>query len=145
MEQRALGRTGLTVSAIGFGCGAVGGLMVKGEPAAQTRAVARAIEAGIGYFDTARSYGDGRSEENLGRVLAELGADVVVGTKFRLEPTEGDVAGAIEESLVGSLQRVQVDDDEAPDEMGSLSASAEALRLTAAAPPRNNNAGGDYE
>jgi DNA-directed RNA polymerase subunit omega len=51
----------------------------------------------------------------------------------------------LEESLVGSLQRVQVDDEEAPDEMGSLSASAEALRLTAAAPPRNNNAGGDYE
>ena len=51
----------------------------------------------------------------------------------------------LEESLVGSLQRVQIDDEEAPDEMGSLSASAEALRLTAAAPPRNRNAGGDYE
>ena len=51
----------------------------------------------------------------------------------------------LEESLVGSLQRVQIDDEEAPDEMGSLSASAAALRLTAAAPPRNNNAGGDYE
>jgi DNA-directed RNA polymerase subunit omega len=51
----------------------------------------------------------------------------------------------LEESLVSSLQRVQIDDEEAPDEMGSLSASAEALRLTAAAPPRNNNAGGDYE
>ena len=51
----------------------------------------------------------------------------------------------LEESLVNSLQRVQIDDEEAPDEMGSLSASAEALRLTAAAPPRNNNAGGDYE
>ena len=51
----------------------------------------------------------------------------------------------LEESLVGSLQRVQIDDEEAPDEMGSLSASAEALRLTAAAPQRNNNAGGDYE
>ena len=36
MEQRALGRTGLSVSAVGFGCGAVGGLMVKGEPAALT-------------------------------------------------------------------------------------------------------------
>src|SRR5262245_33203462 len=107
IEQRALGGTGLTVSAIGFGCGAVGGLMVKGEPAAQTRAVARAIEAGIVYFDTARSYGDGRSEESLGRVLAELGAEVVVGTKFRLEPTEGDVARAIEDSLVGSLRRLR--------------------------------------
>ncbi|HEY1605349.1 MAG TPA: DNA-directed RNA polymerase subunit omega [Allosphingosinicella sp.] len=51
----------------------------------------------------------------------------------------------LEESLVGSLQRVQIDDDEAPDEVGSLSASAEALRLTAAAPPRNSNAGADYE
>ncbi|HEX8668339.1 MAG TPA: DNA-directed RNA polymerase subunit omega [Allosphingosinicella sp.] len=51
----------------------------------------------------------------------------------------------LEEGLVSSLQRVQVDDDEAVDEMGSLSASAEALRLTAAAPPRNTNGGGDYE
>jgi L-galactose dehydrogenase/L-glyceraldehyde 3-phosphate reductase len=109
MDQRALGRTGLTVSAIGFGCGAVGGLMVKGEPAAQARAVARALEAGVTYFDTARSYGDGRSEENLGRVLAELGADPIVGTKFRVEPTERDVARAIEESLVGSLRRLRRD------------------------------------
>ena len=51
----------------------------------------------------------------------------------------------LEEALISGLQRVQVDDDEAPDEVGSLSASAEALRLTAAAPPRNNNAGSDYE
>ena len=51
----------------------------------------------------------------------------------------------LEEALIGNLQRVQVDDDDAPDEVGSLSASAEALRLTAAAPPRNNNLGGDYE
>ncbi len=51
----------------------------------------------------------------------------------------------LEESLISSLQRVQIDDDEAPDEVGSLSASAEALRLTAAAPPRNTNVGADYE
>jgi DNA-directed RNA polymerase subunit omega len=51
----------------------------------------------------------------------------------------------LQESLIGTLQRVQVDDEEAPDEVGSLSASAEALRLTAAAPPRNNNVGSDYE
>lgn len=49
------------------------------------------------------------------------------------------------EALVSSLQRVRVDDDDAPDEIGSLAASAEALRLTAAAPPRNQNIGGDYE
>ena len=51
----------------------------------------------------------------------------------------------LEEALVSSLQRVQIDDDDAPDAIGSLSASAEALRLTAAAPPRNQNLGADYE
>ena len=51
----------------------------------------------------------------------------------------------LEEALVGNLQRVQIDDEEAPDEVGSLSQSAEALRLTAAAPPRNTNLAGDYE
>jgi DNA-directed RNA polymerase subunit omega len=51
----------------------------------------------------------------------------------------------LEESVVSGLQRVQIDDEEAPDELGSLSQSAEALRLTAAAPPRNQNLGSDYE
>ena len=51
----------------------------------------------------------------------------------------------LRESLVSNLQRVQIDDDDEVDEMGSLSASAEALRLTAAAPPRNTNLGADYD
>ena len=51
----------------------------------------------------------------------------------------------LEESVVNSLQRVQIDDEEAPDEVGSIAASAEALRLTAAAPPRNQNLGADYD
>ena len=51
----------------------------------------------------------------------------------------------LEEALIGSLQRVQIDDDDVADEIGSLSASAEALRLTAAAPQRNNNSGADYD
>jgi L-galactose dehydrogenase/L-glyceraldehyde 3-phosphate reductase len=111
MEQRALGRTGLVVSGLGFGCGAIGGLMVRGEAAEQRRAVARALEAGIRYFDTAPSYGDGRSEENLGRVLSELGrtgAEPVVGTKFRIGPEDlGDVPGAIRRSLEASLRRLR--------------------------------------
>ena len=49
------------------------------------------------------------------------------------------------EAVVSNLQRVQIDDEDAPDEIGSLSASAAALRLTAAAPPRNQNIGPDYE
>jgi L-galactose dehydrogenase/L-glyceraldehyde 3-phosphate reductase len=111
MERRPLGRTGLTVSALGFGCGAVGGLMVRGEPAAQTWAVARALEAGIRYFDTAPSYGDGRSEESLGRVLGELRPrDVVVGTKFRLDAgDEADAGGAVRRSLEASLRRLRLE------------------------------------
>ena len=69
MNYRALGRTGLKVSEIGFGCGNVGGLMIRGEHADQVKAVARAMELGINYFDTASQYGDGQSESNLGRVL----------------------------------------------------------------------------
>jgi len=51
----------------------------------------------------------------------------------------------LEEALVSGLQRVQIDDDDVADEVGSLSQSAEALRLTAAAPQRNTNTGADYE
>jgi DNA-directed RNA polymerase subunit omega len=53
--------------------------------------------------------------------------------------------GSLHESVISGLQRVQVDDEEAPDDLGSLASTAEALRLTAAAPPRNQNLGGDYE
>jgi DNA-directed RNA polymerase subunit omega len=49
------------------------------------------------------------------------------------------------ELVVSNLQRVQIDDEDAPDAVGSLAASAEALRLTAAAPPRNQSLGSDYE
>lgn len=51
----------------------------------------------------------------------------------------------LHDSLVASLQKVQIDDDDTPDEIGSIAQSAEALRLTAAAPPRNQNIGGDYD
>src|ERR1700712_5482874 len=51
----------------------------------------------------------------------------------------------LKETLVTSLQRVLPDDDDQVDEIGSLSQSAEALRLTAAAPVRNTSLGGDYE
>jgi DNA-directed RNA polymerase subunit omega len=51
----------------------------------------------------------------------------------------------LSEAVVQTLQRVQVDEEDTPDDIGSLAASAEALRLTAAAPPRNQNFGADYE
>ena len=108
MEQRRFGRTGLQVSALGFGCGAVGGLMVKGAAADQERAVWRALELGINYFDTAQMYGNGESEKNLGRVLQALKPDCYVGTKVRLPPTEpGQIGAAIAASLDASLKRLQ--------------------------------------
>jgi aryl-alcohol dehydrogenase-like predicted oxidoreductase len=85
MEMRIFGRTGLPLSVLGFGCGAVGGLMVRGDPLDQERTIARAIAAGVNYFDTAVQYGNGESEKNLGRILHQLKPpDVVVGTKVRL-------------------------------------------------------------
>ncbi|CAA9222696.1 MAG: hypothetical protein AVDCRST_MAG77-772 [uncultured Chloroflexi bacterium] len=117
MEIRPLGKTGLAVSALGFGCGAVGGLMVRGDAAEQRRTVETALGAGIRYFDTAPGYGDGRSEENLGRVLHGLGsvaADVIVGTKVRVDPATATgpgagqtVAHAIRESAEASLRRLR--------------------------------------
>jgi aryl-alcohol dehydrogenase-like predicted oxidoreductase len=108
VEKRRFGRTGLDVSVLGFGCGAVGGLMVKGDPADQERAVARALELGINYFDTAQMYGNGESERNLGRVFKALKPDAYVGTKVRLPPTEpARIGAAIAASLDASLQRLQ--------------------------------------
>jgi L-galactose dehydrogenase/L-glyceraldehyde 3-phosphate reductase len=101
----------MQVSVLGFGCGAVGGIMVRGDPADQERTVARAIAAGVNYFDTAVQYGDGESEKNLGRVLQNLKpANVVVGTKVRLSPDEfGRIADTVRISLEGSLTRLRLD------------------------------------
>lgn len=107
MEYRLLGRTGLRVSVLGFGCGDVGGLIVRGTPAERERAVARAVELGINYFDTAAAYGNGLSEQHLGQALKSLKPDVYVGTKFRVPPEGlGDIAGAVGRSLEASLGRL---------------------------------------
>jgi L-galactose dehydrogenase/L-glyceraldehyde 3-phosphate reductase len=96
---------------LGFGCGAVGGLMVRGDPADQERTVERAIAAGVNYFDTAVQYGNGESEKNLGRVLQNLKpANMVVGTKVRIPPGEfGRIADAVTKSLESSLARLRLD------------------------------------
>ena len=108
MQKRTFGRSGMQLSILGFGCGAVGGLMVRGDPADQERAVARALDAGINYFDTAVAYGDGELEKNLGRILKKLKpADAVVGTKVRLRPADFvRMADTVAASLDESLQRL---------------------------------------
>jgi aryl-alcohol dehydrogenase-like predicted oxidoreductase len=111
MEMRIFGRTGMQLSVLGFGCGAVGGLMVRGDPRDQERTIARAIATGVNYFDTAVQYGNGESEKNLGRVLQRLKpADVAVGTKVRLPSADfGGIAGAVAKSLEASLARLRRD------------------------------------
>src|SRR5258706_13993784 len=110
MEKRKFGRTGLDVSLLGFGCGAVGGLMIKGAAADQERAVSRALELGINYIDTAALYGNGESERNLGRVLKALKPDVVLGTKFRLKAADRSrIAEFVAQSMDESLTRLGMD------------------------------------
>jgi aryl-alcohol dehydrogenase-like predicted oxidoreductase len=111
METRIFGRSGLRLSILGFGCGAVGGLMVRGSPADQDKAVGLALDAGVNYFDTAVQYGVGVSETNLGRILgAYRPKGIAVGTKVRVPSANtGAIAKTINESLDGSLQRLKMD------------------------------------
>ena len=110
MEYRQLGKTGLRISEIGFGCGNVGGLIIRGDHDTRIQAVQRAMDLGISYFDTAASYGAGVSEEHLGEALEELDAHVTVATKFTV-PAEGlsDIKGAVLRSLEASLKRLRRD------------------------------------
>jgi aryl-alcohol dehydrogenase-like predicted oxidoreductase len=110
MRYRAFGRTGLRVSELGFGCGSVGGLLIRGQWQEMVATVERAIAVGVNYFDTASLYGEGRSEVNLGAVLQALEADVLIGTKVRLTPSEMDhLHDAVLASADASLKRLQVD------------------------------------
>ena len=97
----------MRVSTLAFGCGDVGGLMVRGTPAERERGVARAIELGINYLDTAPAYGSGESEKNLGQVLRALKPAAIVGTKWRLGAADlADVPGAVARSVETSLGRL---------------------------------------
>src|SRR5947209_17853333 len=109
MQKRVFGRSGMRLSVLGFGCGAVGGLMVRGDPADQERTIARALEAGVNYFDTAVQYGNGESERNLGRALSKLKPkDIIVGTKVRLPASDfGRIEDAVTKSLKGSPRRLR--------------------------------------
>ena len=111
IETRAFGSGDIRVSQLGFGCGAVGGLLVRGSAGDQQYAVARAIDMGINYFDTAVQYGDGASERHLGGILEKLQAqNVLIGTKVRLRAAEfGSIAAAVTTSLDGSLRRLKRD------------------------------------
>ncbi|MEE9274937.1 MAG: aldo/keto reductase [bacterium] len=107
MQYRKLGRTGIEISEIAFGCGAAAGLLTSGDHEAQLGAVRRALDLGINHFDTAPAYGAGSSETNLGRLLEETGAEATVSTKVRLgKESAGRLREATVESVEGSLARL---------------------------------------
>ncbi|WP_210586837.1 aldo/keto reductase [Streptomyces sp. GESEQ-35] len=126
-HTRTLGRTGIEVSALGFGCWAIGGEWQDpdGQPLGwgrvddeeSVRAVRRALDLGVTFFDTADTYGTGHSERVLGRALGKRRADVVVATKwgnvFDEETrtlTGGDDSPAYaRRALTASLRRLDTD------------------------------------
>jgi aryl-alcohol dehydrogenase-like predicted oxidoreductase len=124
MQYRDLGRTGIRVSEIGFGAWAIGGPSeASGMPLGWGRtsddeslgAIRRARELGVTFFDTADSYGFGRSESLLGIVLSRKREDAVIATKvgnvrtstgeFRKNFTKQHIFHAVD----GSLKRLRTD------------------------------------
>ena len=114
MQYRILGRTGLRVSEIGIGGAQFGikdymGRWDPDAPEAQRtveETIHRALELGYNYFDTAPAYGEGRSEEMMGRALRGHRDEVIIATKVSAghwSPAE------IRQSVEASLKRLQVD------------------------------------
>jgi aryl-alcohol dehydrogenase-like predicted oxidoreductase len=111
MKYRTLGRTGLSVSEVGFGGAGIGHVWGATTDTDCVRAVRRAVDLGINFFDTSPMYGGGRSEENLGQGLEGLRDRVYIATKVRLR-TEEDLAGmegAVRRSVEESLRRLRTD------------------------------------
>jgi len=109
MEPRQLGRSGLTVSAIGLGGNNFGGRL---DLEATRRVVHRALDAGITLIDTADLYNKGASEECLGQVLGERRKHVVLATKFGigLDGGEHNASRAyVMRAVEASLKRLRTD------------------------------------
>lgn len=111
MHYRHVGASGLRVSAIGVGCYPFGGFL---DQHASRAVVHAALDLGINYFDTANSYGIGKSEEILGAALAGRRADAVIATKFANRMADGpnDVGAsriAIVRACEASLRRLGTD------------------------------------
>ena len=116
MQTRALGTSGLEVSAIGFGCMGIsfgyGAATSREDGVAIIRA---AVDAGVTFFDTAEAYGPYANEELVGEALRPVRDRVVIATKFGFKFEEGRIAGLdsrpahIREVTDASLRRLQTD------------------------------------
>jgi uncharacterized protein len=102
LPTRTLGRTGIKVPILGFGSGSRF-LMYKDEDKA-TEALNRAIDLGITYLDTAHNYGNGRSEERIGRVMETRRKEVTLATKI-----PGRTADQARREIELSLKRLRTD------------------------------------
>jgi len=110
MEYTVLGRTGLRVSRVGFGGGGIGQVWGPTTEDESVRAVHRALELGVNFFDVAPSYGNGKAEEALGIALQGRRDQATVATKVRLRAEEmGDIDGAVSRSVEASLRRLRMD------------------------------------
>jgi len=102
LPTRKLGRTGIRVPILGFGCGSRF-LMYEQEDKA-LEALKRAIDLGICYLDTAHAYGEGRSEERVGRLMTDRRGEVVLATKI-----PGRTADEARRQIELSLHRLRTD------------------------------------
>ncbi|GAB3572070.1 aldo/keto reductase [Hymenobacter daeguensis] len=90
MKTRQLGRSGLTVSALGLGCMGMSDFYGRQDDAESTRTLHRALDLGVTFFDTADMYGPFKNEELLGRAFKDKRAGVVLATKFGIERDPND-------------------------------------------------------
>jgi aryl-alcohol dehydrogenase-like predicted oxidoreductase len=108
VQYRSFGNTGIQVSELVFGGGAVGGLLIDQDDDTRRRAIGRALAAGINWIDTAPAYGRGRSEEALGWLLADIAEPPHISTKFTIDTRNlSDISGQLEASVTGSLERLR--------------------------------------
>ena len=112
MKHRTFGRSGIKVSEIIFGAGAVGGLLIHKDDATKREAIRRAMAGGINWIDTAAAYGNGKSEEALGWLLPGVNRSATtapyLSTKFGLDVENlKDIPAQIEERLKASLARLK--------------------------------------
>jgi len=83
MKYRSLGKTGLKVSEIGYGAWGIGGALWHGASDSESmKALNKAVDCGINFFDTALFYGDGHSERLIGKLLKERRDGLIVATKI---------------------------------------------------------------
>ena len=116
MQKRILGRDGLEVSALGFGC--MGISFGYGKPTTREDGIAiirAAVDGGVTFFDTAEAYGPFANEELVGEALAPVRDHVVIATKFGFKFEGGKQAGLdsrpshIREVAAASLERLKSD------------------------------------